>query len=324
MRFAMTSLHSLECSVEIKHLRSFVTLAEELHFGRAAQRLSIVQPALSMQIKMLEEELGVRLFERNRHSVALTEVGTLFLPEARATLYQSAHAADVARACGRGEIGRVRFGFVSSVLPQLLPRLIRSLHARFPRIELELKDMPGPDQAVALKNGQLDFGLMRLPATIPGIQTREVLQESFIVALPGDHPLVACTSLHPTDLSQLPVFILARRYAPGFYDEVMQALTHRGAHLQNATELGEFTTMLALVSAGLGVGLLPANAGRALPANVISRPLELQGYRATTGLAWTELNSAVKSTVFSLLDEFFAPGQQPVEHLAKPASPCPP
>ena len=314
MRFAMTSLHSLECSVEIKHLRSFVTLAEELHFGRAAQRLSIVQPALSMQIKMLEEELGVRLFERNRHSVALTEVGTLFLPEARATLYQSAHAADVARACGRGEIGRVRFGFVSSVLPQLLPRLIRSLHDRFPRIELELKDMPGPDQAVALKNGQLDFGLMRLPATIPGIQTREVLQESFIVALPGDHPLVACTSLHPTDLSQLPVFILARRYAPGFYDEVMQALTHRGAHLQNATELGEFTTMLALVSAGLGVGLLPANAGRALPANVISRPLELQGYRATTGLAWTELNSAVKSTVFSLLDELFAPGQQPVEH----------
>ena len=314
MRFAMTSLHSLECSVEIKHLRSFVTLAEELHFGRAAQRLSIVQPALSMQIKMLEEELGVRLFERNRHSVALTEVGTLFLPEARATLYQSAHAADVARACGRGEIGRVRFGFVSSVLPQLLPRLIRSLHARFPRIELELKDMPGPDQAVALKNGQLDFGLMRLPATIPGIQTREVLQESFIVALPGDHPLVACTSLHPTDLSQLPVFILARRYAPGFYDEVMQALTQRGAHLQNATELGEFTTMLALVSAGLGVGLLPANAGRALPANVISRPLELQGYRATTGLAWTELNSAVKSTVFSLLDELFAPGQQPVEH----------
>ncbi|MEJ3647089.1 LysR family transcriptional regulator [Pseudomonas bubulae] len=300
--------------MEIKHLRSFVTLAEELHFGRAAQRLSIVQPALSMQIKMLEEELGVRLFERNRHSVALTEVGTLFLPEARATLYQSAHAADVARACGRGEIGRVRFGFVSSVLPQLLPRLIRSLHARFPRIELELKDMPGPDQAVALKNGQLDFGLMRLPATIPGIQTREVLQESFIVALPGDHPLVACTSLHPTDLIQLPVFILARRYAPGFYDEVMQALTHRGAHLQNATELGEFTTMLALVSAGLGVGLLPANAGRALPANVISRPLELQDYRATTGLAWTELNSAVKSTVFSLLDELFAPGQQPVEH----------
>ena len=212
----MTSLRSLECSVEIKHLRSFVTLAEELHFGRAAQRLSIVQPALSMQIKLLEEELGVRLFERNRHSVTLTEVGTLFLPEAQATLYQCAHAADVAKACGRGEIGRVRLGFVSSVLPELLPSLIRSLHARFPRIELELKDMPGPDQAVALKNGQLDFGLMRLPAAIPGIQTREVLQETFIVALPGDHPLVACDTLHPTTLDQLPVFILPDVTLPVF------------------------------------------------------------------------------------------------------------
>ena len=289
--------------MEIKHLRSFVTLAEELHFGRAAQRLSIVQPALSMQIKMLEEELGVRLFERNRHSVTLTEVGAIFLPEARATLYQSAHAADVARACGRGEIGRVRLGFVSSVLPELLPSLIRALHTRFPRIELELKDMPGPDQASALKNGQLDFGLMRLPAAIPGIQTREVLEETFIVALPSDHPLVACDSLPPTALAQLPVFILARRYAPGFYDELMQSLARHGAQLQIATELGEFTTMLALVSAGLGVGLLPANAGRALPANVISRPLELGSYRATTGLAWTELNSAVKTTVFSLIDE---------------------
>ena len=297
--------------MEIKHLRSFVTLAEELHFGRAAQRLSIVQPALSMQIKMLEEELGVRLFERNRHSVALTEVGTIFLPEARATLYQSAHAADVARAGGRGEIGRVRLGFVSSVLPELLPTLVRALHARLPRIELELKDMPGPDQAAALKNGQLDFGLMRLPAAIPGIHTREVLQENFIVALPGDHPLVACTSLHPTDLAQLPVFILARRYAPGFYDELMQALTRQGAQLQIATELGEFTTMLALVSAGLGVGLLPANAGRALPANVISRPLQLGDYRATTGLAWTDLNSAVKATVFSLMDELLPPVQPP-------------
>ena len=152
---------------------------------------------------------------------------------------------------------------------------------------------------------------MRLPAAIPGIHTRAVLQENFIVALPGDHPLVACTSLHPTDLAQLPVFILARRYAPGFYDELMQALTRQGAQLQIATELGEFTTMLALVSAGLGVGLLPANAGRALPANVISRPLQLGDYRATTGLAWTDLNSAVKATVFSLMDELLPPVQPP-------------
>ena len=289
--------------MEIKHLKSFVILAQELHFGRAAQRLSIVQPALSMQIKLLEEELGVRLFERNRHSVLLTQVGALFLPEAQATLHQAAHAADVAKASGRGEIGRVRLGFVSSVLPELLPTLVRTLHARFPRIELELKDMSGPDQANALKTGQLDFGLMRLPAVIPGIQTREVLQESFIVALPSDHPLAELESVPALELARIPVLILARRYAPGFYDELMQTLRSQGVELQVDSELGEFTTMLALVSAGLGVGLLPVNAGRALPTNVISRPLDLGGYRATTGLAWVDLNSAVKMTVFNLIGE---------------------
>lgn len=289
--------------MKINHLQSFVILAEELNFGRAAERLSIVQPALSMQIKLLEEELGVRLFERNRHSVALTEVGAIFLPEARATLSQAAHAADVARASGRGEIGRVRLGFVSSVLPELLPSLIRSVHERFPRIELELKDMPGPDQAAALKHGQLDFGLMRLPAVIPGIQTSAVLRETFIVALPCNHPLASCDTLHPTALANVPVFILGRRYAPGFYDGLMQALSSQGVQLEIASELGEFTTMLALVSAGLGVGLLPSNAGRALPPNVISKHLELGNYQATTGLAWTDLGSAVKTTVFSLMSE---------------------
>lgn len=289
--------------MEIRHLRSFVTLAEELHFGRAAQRLSIVQPALSMQIKMLEEELGVRLFERNRHSVMLTDVGAVFLPEAWATLHQAAHAADIARASGRGETGRVRFGFVSSVLPELLPTLVRTLHARYPRIELVLKDMPGPDQATALKNGQLDFGLMRLPAVIPGIQTREVLQETYILALPGDHPLAAYDTVPPTALAHVPVFVLGRRYAPGFYDELMQSLSGQGVQLHIASELGEFTTMLALVAAGLGIGLLPANAGRALPPHVIARPLELGTCRATTGLAWADLNSAVKHTVFTLMSE---------------------
>lgn len=286
--------------MELKHLRAFVVLAQELHFGRAAAQLSIVQPALSMQIKLLESGLGVRLLDRNRHSVTLTDAGRVFLPEAQATLHQAARAADAARASNRGEIGRVRLGFVSSVLPQLLPELIRTVHQRYPRIELELKDMPGPDQAAALKNGLLDFGLMRLPASHPGVQTRAVLHEHFCVALPMDHPLALKTSIHPTDLLRVPVYILARRYAPGFYDEFIQAV---GMPLEIASELGEFTTMLALVSAGLGVGVLPQQAARALPSNCVSRHMELGAFQATTGLAWTELDSAVKTTLFNLIME---------------------
>ena len=292
--------------MELKHLRAFVVLAEELHFSRAAKRLSVVQPALSMQIKGLEEELGVRLFERNRHSVSLTEAGRVFLPEARATLHQAAHAADMARASGRGEIGRVRLGFVSSVLPQLLPTLIRSVHERFPRIELQLKDMPGPDQARALQDGQLDFGLMRLPAAYAGIQTQGVLQESFVLALPTDHPLAARQTLQPEDLQQVPILVLGRRYAPGFYDDLMRAMREQGVTPLIASELGEFTTMLALVAAGLGVGLLPAHAALAVPPNVVARPLDLGEYRAATGLAWTELDTAVKVTLFELMRGLFS------------------
>jgi DNA-binding transcriptional LysR family regulator len=291
--------------MELKHLRAFVTLAEELHFGRAAQRLAIVQPALSMQIKALEDWLGVRLLDRNRHSVTLTDVGRLFLEEARATLHQAQRSADVARGLGRGETGRIRLGFVSSVLPELLPTLIRHAHQRYPGIELELKDMPGPDQVQALKSGQLDFGLMRLPAPHTGVQTQVVLNESIIVALPADHPLTTHSIIEVTELAQQPVLVLARRYAAGFHDGLLRAISEHGGKLDIADELGEFTTMLALVSAGLGIGLLPQHAGRALPPNVVSRPLNLGDFRAVTGLAWTSLDTAVKTTVFNLMRELF-------------------
>ncbi|WP_296260911.1 MULTISPECIES: LysR family transcriptional regulator [unclassified Pseudomonas] len=291
--------------MELKHLRAFVTLAEELHFGRAAQRLAIVQPALSMQIKALEAWLGVRLLDRNRHSVTLTEVGRLFLDEARATLHQAQHSADVARGLGRGESGRIRLGFVSSVLPDVLPSLIRQAHQRYPGIALVLKDMPGPDQVHALKSGQLDFGLMRLPAPHSGVQTQVVLQESIIVALPVDHPLTVQTFIEVKALAHLPVLMLARRYAAGFHDGLLRAIADQGGKLEVADELGEFTTMLALVSAGLGIGLLPDHAGRALPPDVVSRPLYLGDYRALTGLAWTSLDTAVKTTVFNLMRELF-------------------
>ncbi len=120
--------------------------------------------------------------------------------------------------------------------------------------------------------------------------------------MPVDHPLAAQVSIQPADLLDVPVYILARRYAPGFYDEFIQAL---GIPLQIASELGEFTTMLALVCAGLGVGVLPVQATRALPANCVSRPLQLGGFETSTGLAWTALDSAVKRTLFDLIVDLF-------------------
>jgi DNA-binding transcriptional LysR family regulator len=288
--------------MELKHLRAFVALAEELHFGRAAQRLCIVQPALSMQIKALEEELDVRLFERDRHKVVLNATGTLFLPEARATLHQAGRAEQIARLSARGEIGTLRIAFVSSVLPKLLPALIRTMHARYPLITLELKDMPTPNQIAALQDNQLDFGLIRLPVNGSGLEIRVVLEEPFVVALPENHALAAQPLIHPPDLRGFPAFVLARRYAPGFHDDMLVALKREGADLNIAQELGEFSTMLALVSAGLGIGVIPAAAAMALPPKVVARPLELRDYKAGIGLACATPANALKRALLDVID----------------------
>ena len=287
--------------MELKHLRAFVALAEELHFGRAAQRLCIVQPALSMQIKALEAELDVQLFERDRHKVALSTTGRLFLPEARATLHQAGPAEQTARLSVRGEIGTLRIAFVSSVLPKLLPALIRAMHARYPLITLELKDMPTPDQIAALHDNQLDFGLIRLPVSGSGLDIRVVLEESFVVALPGDHALATRPVIRPADLRGFPAFVLARRYAPGFHDDMLVALKREGADLEIAQELGEFTTMLALISAGLGIGVIPAAAAMALPPKVVARPLELGDHKAAIGLAWAGAGNAIKRALLDVI-----------------------
>lgn len=289
--------------MELKQLRAFVTLAEELHFGRAAQRLFIVQSALSMQIKALEAALDARLFERDRHKVELSDTGRLFLPEARATLQQAARAEQIVRLASCGEIGTLRIAFVSSVLPVLLPALLREMRARYPLITLELKDMPTPDQVAALRDRRIDFGMIRLPAAYAGIDTRVVLEEGFIVALPLEHPLAARDAIAPADLRGHPAFVLARRYAPGFHDDMLLALSRAGTTLEIAQEFGEFTTMLALVAAGMGIGLIPAEAASALPPNVLARPLDLGGHRTGVGLAWTDLGSPVKRAFVDAVEQ---------------------
>jgi DNA-binding transcriptional LysR family regulator len=277
-------------------LRSFVILAEELHFGRASERLSIVQPALSMQIKGLEQELGVQLFIRDRHQVKLSPSGLLFLAGARATLDQAQLAVQQVHEGERGEIGRLRIGFISSVLPWYLPTLIRRLHTRFPKIELDLKDMPTPDQVRGLHEKQIDFGFARLPIDEKGIELVDVLAEPFIVALPEGHALTDFAEIAPSYLSGHPCLLLARRFAPGFCDELLLALTKSGLIPRIERELGEYTTMLALVGAGMGIGILPKLALAACPPGVTARPLVLPGCQSRVGLVWSDLSSSLHKT----------------------------
>lgn len=297
--------------MELKHLQAFVLLAEELHFGRTAARLHIVQPALSSRIRALEESLGAQLFERDRHRVALTETGRLFLPEALATLRQAARARDVAKLSASGEIGQLRIAFVSSVLPELLPKLLQAMKERLPRLELELKDMSSPLQVSALYDATIDFGLIRLPLAQAGLQTRLLFEEPFVVALPAGDPLAAKQTVEAGDLAGRPVFVLARKYAPGLYDRMLVSFQHRQVTLQIGRELGEFTTLLALVASGLGLGIAPAGAAAALPPNVLARPLALESAGVGIGVAWTGLDDAKKRAFMGVLDALYPPAGGP-------------
>ena len=291
--------------MELKHLRAFAALAEELHFGRAAARLHIVQPALSAQIRALEEDVGAQLFERDRHRVELTEEGALFLPEALAALRQVGRAREVLQQAAAGEVGVLRLAFVSSTLSHLLPVLVRTLEARYPRIELELKDMPSLPQARALLDNALDFGLVRLPLNVPGVHTRLLFEESLVVALPQDHPLCPQRRIKPQDLLGCPMLVLARKFAPGLYDQMLAGFHRRKITLTIAREMGEFTTQLALVAAGLGVGILPSGAASALPIGVVTRPLTLAMSGAGIGVAWTGLENPRKRALMQVLDELY-------------------
>jgi len=291
--------------VELKHLKAFSTLAEELHFGRAAARLHIVQPALSAQIRALEEDVGAQLFERNRHRVELTEEGMLFLPEALATLRQAGRALEVLQQAAAGEVGILRLAFVSSTLSHLLPLLVRTLEERYPRIELELKDMPSLPQARALLDNALDFGLVRLPLNVPGVHTRMLFEESLVVALPQEHPLCTHRRIKPQALAGCPVLVLARKFAPGLYDQMLAGFHRRKVTLTIAREMGEFTTQLALVAAGLGLGILPSGASSALPVGVVTRPLALPMSGAGIGVAWLGLENPRKQALMKVLNELY-------------------
>ena len=174
--------------VELRHLRYFVVVAEELHFGRAAKRLSIAQPPLSQQIARLETLVGYPLLER-RPRVALTEPGRVLLAAARRTLQSVAHGVDATRRAGRGETGMLTVGFAASAMLTALPEVFRAYRSRFPGVELRLREMSTSAQVEALRVGGIDAGFLREPAEHPDVLAEPVLREPFVAALPPEHPL---------------------------------------------------------------------------------------------------------------------------------------
>lgn len=260
--------------MELSQLRSFLALAETLHFSRAAERVHLSQPALSLQIRALEAELGVRLFERNRRKTEITEAGVVFRDEVATALAAIEHAAARARQAAAGKIGCLRIGFISTAAALVVPPLVTAFRKSHPEVELEMRQALTAEQIGMLRQGVIDVGFFRMPAQPgPGIRTVEVHREPFRLFLPASHPLTGLAAPGLADLDGRDVVIYARRNAPGFHDLLLRMLKDAGAAPSTLHQANDMSTLMSLVSAGVGAAVAPASVGLFGPPGVAARDL---------------------------------------------------
>ena len=271
--------------MELRHLRYFVAVAEELNFTRAAERLHIGQPPLSHAIQMLEADVGARLFERTRRWVRMTEAGRLFLIDARAILSMSERAAEKARQAGRGEAGELRIGFTfSTPLTPLFATVINRYRQQYPGVALRLHEMATLPQLDALDARTLDLGFVRPPdSVLPATVMLGVLREDRLVAvLPASLPLARKKTVAIEELKELPFVMYPAGAGTGIYPQIFRLCREAGFVPRVGQVAGEASTIIGLVAAGCGVSVLPASFDRIRMDGVRYRPLT--GSAASTSL----------------------------------------
>jgi len=246
-------------NIELRHLRYFVAVAEELHFGRAAARLNISQPPLSQQIQILEQQMGARLFARTNRSVSMTAAGKQFLADARQILMQVEEAAARAARLHHGETGELRIGFTSSApFIQAVSDTLSRFRRQYPDVHLQTRESNTREQIAPLNEGALDLGLMRKTQLPDMLDWQVILREPLLAMVPRDHRLAQRDAVTLAELVQEPLVFFDPRVGTGLYDDILGLLRPYGAPIITQ-EVGEAMTIIGLVSAGLGVSILPAS-----------------------------------------------------------------
>jgi DNA-binding transcriptional LysR family regulator len=291
--------------VELRYLSSFVAVAEELHFGRAAKRLQMAQPPLSQQIRQLEKELGVQLFERSTRSVRLTSAGEAFLGPVRTVLEDIDIAKWVAKAAGRGEYGRVSVGFAGASSHASLPLLTRAVRAAHPGIELVMRGQTYANHALdRVADGTLDLGFVRLPVTPPGVEHRVIAEEELVCALPSDHRLAKQRRIPVADLADEPFVSFPARTGSSLRDTTVKACEAAGYHPRIVQEAPDSYTILALVAMGVGVTLTLTSCMHIQQTGLVYRPLTGAPVVLQSALAWrTDNPSAALRSVLDVAAE---------------------
>jgi DNA-binding transcriptional LysR family regulator len=260
--------------MELRHLRYFIAVAEELHFRRAAERLHMSQPPLSQQIRALEDDVGVQLLVRDRRGVSLTTAGRAFLAEAYNVLGAAEHAVATARQVARGDMGDLSIGFVGSTMYGLVPELLRAFGEEHPAVRVRLREMASAAQMPALQTREIDIGFLRPPVAAEGITVETLFEEPLVVALPADHPLAGTARVDVRRLRDEAIVSLSPIDAPGMYTATEATLAAAGVVPHVVQTVTELPTAVGLVAAGLGVTLVPASLVSLNRTGVVYRPLK--------------------------------------------------
>lgn len=284
--------------VDTRRLRYFVHVAEELHFGRAAERLHVAQPALSRQIAHLEGAIGAQLFDRSRSQIQLTKAGETLLPRARDIMARVAEAARLTRRAAEGMSGMIEVGFVGSATYSILPNILNQFRSSHPEIELTLQAMNTAELRVALVERKIDVAFVRPLISDAEIENEVVLNEPLIIALPSDHPLAGRDEIALADLAHSSFVLYPRQPRPSFADTILDLCRSAGFSPTVAQETMELQTALGLVAVGAGVSLVPASVEESQRHGVAYRSIAAPVPTTALSLAYRRDNNAATVRLF--------------------------
>jgi DNA-binding transcriptional LysR family regulator len=257
--------------MELRQIRSFLSIAETLHFGRTAELIHLSQPALSLQIQALEEEVGVRLLERNRRKTSLTAAGFAFREDAVRALSQLNQAIRRARQAANGKLGLLRIGFISTAGTEIVPNIVGQYRELNPEVEFSLRAITTADQVQMLETGSLDIGFLRLPiGEHSALEVVTVHREPFALVVPATHKLAKRKRVRLSEVSGQDFVMYERSYAPGFHDLIVGILRDAQIVPNISQTAAEISTLIALVDAHMGIAVLPASAVKHSVASVIA------------------------------------------------------
>ncbi|HFZ8993560.1 TPA: LysR family transcriptional regulator [Citrobacter freundii] len=274
-------------NIELRHLRYFIAVAEELHFGRAAARLNISQPPLSQQIQTLEQQIGARLLARTNRSVALTAAGKQFLVDSRHILAQVKDAATRAERLHLGEAGEIRLGFTSSSpFIKAVSDTLSLFRQHYPDLHIQTREMNTHQQIAPLNEGALDVGLMRNTSLPDTLAWEMILQEPLVAMVPRAHPLAKKRVVTLRELANEPFVFFDPHVGTGLYDDILGLMRRYNLSPTITQEVGEAMTIIGLVAAGLGVSILPASFKRVQMAEISWIPLAEEDAVSEMWLVW--------------------------------------